>query len=588
MAACETYVDLLKRIEKGYLNPKALNQCDSEGVWQATSTEEVLRAVKDLALGLHELGLKRGDRVGIFATSSPEWTIADLAIVMAGGVMVPLFTTISEENFLYEVQQTKLKIIFVEGVEQWPVFQKYVECFDVAIALGGNVPAYDKVKSLKVVMDGGNALDKKYPTFYAELQAALKPEDIITIIYTSGSTGVPKGVELTQLNLIGQADFQGFSWDPKTDCYLSVLPLEHVFGHCFNLWMLYRGVSIYYTNDHKRLSIICSEVKPTMIAVVPRLLEKVYGKMVEKLHHAGLFKRLIGRWAFQLASKPESKVRKFFLPLLDALVYGKLRAALGGKMRMFISGGAPLSPQLQHFFEVIGIPIYQGWGLTEACPLSTNFPAQSKIGTVGRLLPDQQVIISPEGELLVKGTLVMHGYYENPEQTARALDAQGYLHTGDKGTMDSEGYLTIVGRLKELYKTSTGEYIAPMPIEQSICRHSLIDMALVVAEGRKFASCLLFPNMDVVLRLKKKQRQENLSDKDFLKSAYIRYEIDTLLAEVNRHLNHPEQIRDYRFVLEPLTIKGGDLTPSMKIRREAVTRKYNKLIDEMYQNEVEE
>lgn len=589
MEKCETYVDMLRHMEKGNQNPRALNQRDSDGYWHATSTKVCLETVRLITLGLKQMGLKRGDKVGILATSSPEWTMVDVAIVLAGGISVPLFTTISEENFLYEIKQTKLKIIFVEGLDQWTLFRHYEEFFRQGIALGEDVPEHDKVMSLQTLKDSGKAMGQKDPQLYDKLLKEIKPNEVTTIIYTSGSTGVPKGVELTQLNMIGEVEFEEFRWDSKKDCYLSVLPLEHVFGHCFNLWMLYHGVSIYYSNDHKHLAQICSEVKPTMIAVVPRLLERVYAKIVEKTNTAGLFKRALGRWALHLAHHHKSREDKTLLfRLADALVYSKFRAALGGNLRMLISGGAALNPRLLHFFEVIGVPIYQGWGLTEACPLATTTPVHNKSGTVGRLLPGQQVKIAPSGEILVKGSLVMHGYYDDPGRTKETIDGEGYLHTGDKGVLDDEGYLTIVGRLKELYKSSTGEYIAPVPIEQSICRHPLVDMALVIAEGRKYASCLIFPNMEVLERLKKKQQAESVSMQTFLATPYIRNEMNLLLEEVNQHLNHPEQIRDYRFVTEPLTIKGGDLTPSLKIRREPVIKKYRELIDTMYHKEVEE
>lgn len=585
---CQSYVDLIRQVEKAPPNPKALNHRDSNGVWHSISTQEFLHDVKMIALGLREMGLKHGDRVAIYAPSSPSWTIVDLAIVLAGGITVPIFTTISEENFIYEVRQTRIRFIFVEGTDQWNLFKHYEDYFQMAIGLGDEIPFHDKIKNLQSVIEAGTNLDKKAPHLFEEMKNAVKADDVSAIIYTSGSTGVPKGVELTQKNMTSEVEFGEFSWNSKTDRYLSVLPLEHVFGHCFNLWMIFHSVSVYYSNDHKHLGEVCSQVKPTMIAVVPRLLEKAYGKMVEKVHSSSFLKRQIGKWAFHLAHRDKSLARTLLYPLLDLLVYTKLRAALGGKLRMLISGGAPINPRLHHFFQVIGIPIYQGWGLTEACPITTTTPIHNKVGTVGRVLPGQQIKFSPEGEILVKGSLVMKGYYDDPVRTAATIDPDGFMHTGDKGKLDDEGYLTIIGRIKELYKSSTGEYIAPVPIEQAICRHPLIDMALVIAEGRKFASCLLFPNMEVVDRLKKKQQADGLSYPVFLTSPYVRTEINSLLQEVNKHLNHPEQIRDYRFVLDPLTIKGGDLTPSMKIRREPVIKKYRELIDTMYQKEVEE
>lgn len=250
---------------------------------------------------------------------------------------------------------------------------------------------------------------------------------------------------------------------------------------------------------------------------------------------------------------------------------------------MVISGGAPLNPQLQRFFDRVGINIYEGWGLTEACPVCVNRITQNKRGTVGPPLPEQELKITAGGEVLVRGSLVMRGYYLNPELTSQTIDKDQWLHTGDRGVIDQDGFLTILGRVKELYKTSTGEYVAPVPIEQALSRYPLIDMSMIVAEGRKFTSCLLFPNVDVLARMKAKKRLGNLGDEDFLKSDYISREINKHIKEVNKHLNHWEEIHAYRFILEPLTIQNGELTPSMKIRREVIAKKYSRLIDEMYE-----
>lgn len=581
-----TFGDVLRHIEATYSNSHALNWRDKEG-WHAISTAEMLQEIRALVLGLHQMGLRKGQCVGILANSSPFWTIADMAIMIAGGVTVPLFANISEENFVYEVSQTQLKVIFVEGQEQWEVFNRHLHMFQHAIALD-ETSHINKVIPVRDIKARGETLDEQDPELFDKLLQASKPSDLAAIIYTSGSTGTPKGVELTHQNILTEIEFNAFQWKAGEDRYLSVLPLAHVFGHCINLWMLIWGVSIYYSSDYKNLGMICREIKPTALVVVPRLLEKVYLKMMETMHSSKGIKRMIGEWAFGLANQErKSKLQKLLLPLADHLVYSKLRQALGGNIRVVISGGAPLNPHLHAFFHEIGVPIYEGWGLTEACPVCINIPEKNKIGTVGPPLSRQKLKISAEGEVLVKGSLVMRGYFNSPEATARTIDSEGWLHTGDRGVLDSDGYLTIKGRMKELYKTSTGEYVAPVPIEQALCRCPLIDMAMVVAEGRKFASCLLFPNQEALIRLKGEQKKETLSDEAFLDSAYIRNEIDKLLYCTNEHLNHWEQVHAYRFILEPLSIQAGELTPSMKIRREVVANKYSNVIDSMYREEGE-
>lgn len=581
-----TCSDILRCLEKSPPNKAAFNNQTPQG-WKSLSTEEFLQSVKNITLGLYAIGMRRGDTVGIYANSSTEWTIADMAIMIAGGVSVPLFANISEDNFLYEVKETELNIVFIDGEDQWNMFKRHKDLFTKGVAFG-ECPDDPKAISFKEVIEKGKQLDKAQPKLYQQLRAALQSKDVATIIYTSGSTGTPKGVELTHGNLTCVLDFSKFQWDVKNDKYLSVLPLAHVFGHCINLWVLAWGASIYYTSDYKNLGSICKEIKPTAIVVVPRLLEKMYMKMYDKVHSASGPKRIIGEWAFNLAKTDNpTGINKFLLPVADKLVFSKLRNAMGGKLRIVISGGAPLSPQLQRFFDTVGIPIYEGWGLTEACPVCVNTPQHKKFGTVGKPLPEQKLSISPKGEILVKGSLVMRGYYRHPELTATTLDKDGWLHTGDRGSLDKYGYLTIHGRIKELYKTSTGEYVAPVPIEQAIGRHPLIDMSMVVAEGRKFTSCLLFPNLEMLARLKAQKNAENMSNEEFLQSDIVKSEIDKHFEEVNKHLNHWEKVHAYRFILEPLTIQSGELTPSMKIRRDVVAQKYKNIIDEIYKEEKE-
>lgn len=584
---CRTYVHLLKHLQENPSNPKALNERDDSGIWHSVSTADFLRDIRSLALGLRALGLQRGDKVAIFAPASPRWTIADIAIAIAGGISVPIFTTISEENFLYEIRETRSKIILVEGELEHTFIKRYEKMFTTVIALDRASSQDPSLKTLSQAQKLGDELDMQDVCLYQDMLSSIRPTDICTIFYTSGSTGVPKGVELTHENLICGAEFEVFDLDSANDRYLSVLPLEHVFGHCFNLWILHKRISIFYSHDHKRLADICREVKPTILAVVPRLLERVYAKMLERVHSASWFKRTLGEFAFHIASKPPSLLFNLLRPLLDLLVYKKLRQALGGSVNLCISGGAALSHYLHHFYSAIGIPIYEGWGLTEGCPLTINTPKHRKMGSVGKILPYHEIKISEEGEILVKGPIVMHGYYDNTEKTALALDADGYLHTGDMGRVDSEGYLYLIGRIKELYKSSTGEKIAPVPIEQAIAKHPLVDMALVVAEGRKFASVLIFPAFETVERLKVSHGKSALSNEEFLLTPYVKKELSNILEEVNSHLNHPEQIRAYKFVLEPLSIQSGDLTPSMKIRRNPVIAKYASLIDEMYNEEVD-
>ncbi len=586
MLQVDTCVGILNHLRKHHSNPTAFSY-RSNNEWKHLSTKNFLRDVKYLSLGLRDMGLQRGDKVGILATGSPQWSISNFAIMIAGGVVVPLFSNISDDNFIYEVKQTDIKLLFVGEEEHWSLMQRHASLFNRVITIGE--PPADAsssrfaINTFSSLIEKGRLIDDQAPFKYEEMEKEIQPSDLAIIIYTSGSTGTPKGVELTQENIVGFLNNDPYSWDKHTDRYLSVLPLEHVFGYSVNLWMILWGVSIYYSNDYKNLGAICQEVQPTAIVVVPRLLEKIYSKMFDEIQKLKGLKRSLGFFAFKLAQNQNKKILNVILhPILNFLVYSKLRNALGGKLRVVISGGASLDPQLHSFFEQIGIPIYEGWGMTEACPVCASLVDHNKVGNVGVPLKGYEIKTTPEGEILVRGKGVMRGYYKNPEATLKAIDADGWLHTGDRGVLDKEGSLKIFGRMKELYKTSTGEYVAPTPIEQALCRYPLIESALIIAEGRKFSSCLLFPNKEEVKRMQIQQNATTLTEEGFLNGPSVSVEVNKIINQINKHLNHWEQIRAYRFVIHPLSVKDGDLTPSMKIKREAVAKKYGHLIDEMY------
>ncbi len=584
MKPLETVIELLHHIERSYDNPNALNSKE-DGVWNAVSTVIFLAEVKRLALGLRQLGLKPGDTVAILAPAGPRWSMADLAIIAAGGVTVPLFSNLSQEHFIYEVEQTEAKVIFTAGSEQWHLIHDQKNRFDLVIALDDAKHA-EVTYSYSELIQMGHQLLLEDPEAFDKLGATAKPDDLATIVYTSGSTGHPKGAELTQRALFRLLNVDPFNWDSAHDRYLSVLPLPHIFPRVLNFIMIAWGVSVYYQNDTKQVAQACQEVHPTLMIVVPRLLQKVYAAMAAKVGQAKFLKRKVGNWAFDLAnSEKDGTLRQLLHPLADKIVYSTLRKALGGSFRVIISGGAPLNPHLCHFFLEIGLPIYEGWGMTESCPITVNRIGRRKVGSVGPVLDRLEVKTSEEGELLVRGENVMRGYFKNPVASEQALDADGWLHTGDKGTIDEEGFVTIVGRMDEIYKTSTGKKIAPVPIEQELCKAPLIDMALVIGEGRNYNTVLLFPDPHVLKTLKEAQKQSERGDQEFLDGPFVHNLMETLLNEINKHLDHWEQIRKHRFVAQPLSIEAGELTPTLKIRREVVQQKYNPEIEAMYAEE---
>lgn len=586
-----TIADYIKHIRTSFDNPKALNSYVNHA-WVSLSTHEFLDEVKYVALALKDMGFQSGDKIGILASSLSRWTIVDLAILSIGAISIPIFTNISEDNFHFIVLENNLSTFFLEGAEAWEKYKNNPAIFKKTISLEYNEDLAEKhvhdVLAYSALLSKGRAMQQEHPSLYEELLAQHRPEQTATIIYTSGSSGVPKGVEHTHASFVGLLNQDPYHLDPSKDTYLNILTLAHIFARVFNSLMLVWGIPVYYFNDIKQISVILRNLHPSIMIVVPRILEKIYNKMVATIHDASFFKRTIGDWAFALANQEQDTTWKhLFHPIAEKLVYSHLREALGDRLRIVVSGGAALNPHLNHFFLDIGIPVYQGYGLTEACPLTTNSPDHNKMGTIGIPIKGIQIKISDEGEILIKGAKVMKGYFNNSQETSKAINGDGWLHTGDKGTIDADGFVVLIGRIEELYKTSTAEIVAPVPIEHALGRAPFIDTAVVISENRKYVTCLLAPNKDVVASLKVANHLEYLSDEEFLNSDFIKQKMEKLLEEINSKLNHWEQIRDYRFTESAFTITGGELTPTMKIIRKKIEEKYSTLIESMYKEKIE-
>lgn len=574
--------DILKRLGDHPSKSDAFAFWKGDG-WQTISTDEFIEYVKNAAVGLRALGLKKGDRVGLYAKSSPFWLIADLAIAIAGGVTVPFFSNLSEEHFLYEVGESKPKFIFVGDDEEWELVGPHHHLFEASIKL-------EKQSEFKVDIDIWDVIKKgeevcaDQPDMYEQIEAGLSEDDLATIIFTSGSTGSPKGVELTHKNLVCIVHFNEFDWR-KDDLFLSILPLAHIFAKQINYITLAWGIKTYFLNDMTKVKDAAQEIHPTLMIVVPRLLEKIYSAMLSKVESAGYMKRAFGLWAFDLTNRQGGLYKWLMHPIADRLVYSQLRDALGNNLRVVLSGGAALNPQLHRFYLDIGVPVIQGWGMTEVSTPAVNRLHSQKIGTCGPPLPGIQFRVSSKGEILVKGPTVMRGYTNNPQATALAIDPDGWFHTGDNGSIDEDGHIIIKGRINESFKTAQGEYVVPVPIEQQICQAPLIDMAMIIGEGQAYASVLLFPDFGVLNSLKRLHGQEHLSDEQFLKSKFVIGEMETLLQELNANLNHWEQVHDYRFILDPPSIERGEMTPTMKLRRKKINERYQHLISEIYSRE---
>jgi long-chain acyl-CoA synthetase len=584
MEEYRTLPELLEYVAQTYDQERQLSY-PYRGSWMSYSTREFYERTRHLALGLVDIGVKPGDTVGLIAPSSPEWVMIDLAVQIAGGITVPIFTRISPESFTHEIKDSGMKLLLVGEPEEIPMAREHGNGLTrmITFAYAGDHPEFEDL------FVRGRKRDEKEPELFDSLVKRVGENDLATIIYTSGSTGLPKGVELTQRNIVSQildthAFFQG---DPRTDVCLSVLPLAHIFERMVMYFYLSAGFPVYFVDDPKQLGEYVKEIKPTIMTVVPRILEKVFNKMHDRVgEYSGLKRRLVEAAMRRAETKPaEAPAWRPSDALYHKLVYGKLREGLGGRLRYTICGSAKMRPDIGRFFWNIGVPVYEGYGLTEAAPvIAANAPGQWKLGTVGKVYPSVEVKISDEGELLAKGPNIMQGYHNNPEATTSTIDSEGWLHTGDLGSLDEAGYLSITGRKKEIFKKSTGEYVPPGPIERDLADFPVVDTAVIFADNRTYVTALLFPEMEKLRAYKEEHGFGNMSDDDFLNSRYLREQVQKHIDQINPHHHHCEWVTDFHIMHKEASVDDGELTPTLKVRRFNIEKMYSGIIERMYSN----
>lgn len=554
--------ELLDHIEKSVENTTYLNYLHEQEYKKISSTEFV-HSVRSLASAFQKSGIEQGSTVAIIADSSPFWLITDYALQCLGAVSVPIFPDISPENLKFELEDAAIRYAFVSTKLHYEKLMPFLKEMELVLVKDMNVQGAN-VQQWETFI--GNDLRYSRP--------AIMPDDLATIIYTSGSTGRPKGVELSHKNIITQLlDTQeSFELEP---CFraLSFLPLAHIFERMVMSFYLMRGISVYFADDVKNVANLLKEVKPQVMTVVPRLLDKIFTKMHVGAAEAEGLKWLVAKAAFYRADHkvPNNEGNCLIDRFFARAVYSKLLDAFGGELRYLISGGAPLSMAVYRFFHNIGLPLYQGYGLTESSPvISVNTPVFNRVGTCGKAYPHVEVKLAEDGELLARGQSIMRGYHKAPKMTKEAIDEQGWLHTGDLASIDAEGYISISSRKKELFKTSTGKYISAVAIEQKITANKWIDYAVVIADNKPFVSALIF--MEATER--EAMAQERLQEL-----------VQGLIDKVNARLSRWERVQKFYISKESVSVQSGLLTPSMKIAREKVEEQYKAHIENFYRSE---
>jgi len=580
----------LKHAKNDALNHK------SEDSWINISAAEFVERVRNLALGLSELGVKPGDRVALLSENRPEWSIADLAILSLGAINVPIYTTQAVEQIRYILTDAGVRAIFVSNEKLLRHAAPALEDLEFVekIILFDPSKQQDGDRSIKLgdLEQAGQKRMLENPGVFDAYLKAIRPDDLATIIYTSGTTGEPKGVMLTHSNFISNvlAITAGLPI-AATDVALSVLPLSHIFERTGFYIFCYNGVSVYYTASFDQVGENLREVRPTIMTAVPRLFEKVYHRIVKKGLSQKGYKRKVFLRSLEIGQRYAEQKDKggHIWPLLamqqrmaSRLVFSKWREGVGGRLRYFVSGGAPLSPALSHAFLAAGIPILQGYGATETCIVSANRPENNQVGSVGLPFDGIEVSIADDGEILLRGPNVMRGYYGHPEESASVLN-DGWFATGDVGYLDKQGHLYITDRKKDLFKLSNGKYVAPQQIESLLKQSEFVSQVVVVGAGRKQPVALIVPEWEALKQALSEKGAEfpNSRAKLALLPDAVKL-VQSDVSQLTRELAEYERIRKVALLPEEFSIDRGELTPTLKVKRRVVDQKFHDLIEGLY------
>jgi long-chain acyl-CoA synthetase len=581
----------------------------ANGAWQDVSSASALQRVEAVAAALHKLGIQPGDRVAILSENRIEWALADLGILTAGAATVPVYPTLTAMQAKHILGDSESRIVFVSNGAQLqkvkalaPELPMLTAIFvfeppaDLSPAAHAGAEGAVPIRSWQNLLDVGTASLAQQPGLAKHLGDQVEPGQLATLIYTSGTTGSPKGVELTHANLRSNVRDALLDFDISArDSCLSVLPLSHIFERMAGHYtMISRGVSIAYAESIDLVAANLAEVKPTILFAVPRLFEKIYRRVLDNamaqppLKRALFFRarKIAMTWAkgHALGGKPPGGFIALQHAIYDTLVYKKLRERVGGRIRFFISGGAPLSAEIGEFFSGAGLPVLEGYGLTETSPvIAVNRPDRNKPGTVGPPIANVEVKIADDGEILARGPGIMRGYFRLPDETAKAISAGGWFHTGDIGHLDKDGHLVITDRKKDMLVTAGGKNIAPQPIENAIKASKYVAECVLIGDRRPYVTALIVPHFEPLENWAKAQgiaigsRPELLAQPEV--RALIEKEIDAHCGDLARF----EQVKKFVLLEREFTVDAGELTPTLKVRRKIVNQRFAEKIESMYE-----
>ena len=600
LKVCNTVPELFQFLTEEYSNrtKSFIMMHKVEGKYVGISYQHFKEETEDFAYGLATLGVTESDRIAIISENRPEWIYSDMAILGLGAVDVPLYPSLTSDSIEYILNNSESRGIIVSNKFQLNKILKIREnCskleFIIILNEKDSVSSDENIFTFKEVQLKGGKLKQEDPIYFKDKMHKVRKDDLCTIIYTSGTTGEPKGVLLTHWNILSNSK-AALEILPiyESDVWLSFLPLCHIFERMGGYYTGFAsGGTMCYAESIEAVSTNLMEIKPTLMTSVPRLFERIYSKVIKNVDSQPVKKQKIFYWALN-AGKEYAQAKKakqislslsLRYKLANKLVLQKIREKTGGNLRFFISGGAALARELGEFFEALGILIIEGYGLTESSPVITaNRLDDYKFGTVGKVIPGVEVKIAQDGEILARGPNIMQGYYKNKKETDAVLK-NGWLHTGDIGVFDAEGFLVITDRKKHLFKTTAGKYIAPTPIENLFVSSKFIDQFVLIGDSRMFLSALIVPDFEAVKEYADSHKIPYSSTEELAKNAEIYKVIENDMTKLQKQLANYERVRKFVLLDKPFSIETGEITPSMKIKRKFVEERYRHMIEEMYE-----